>query len=295
MTWLRRSLRSWKANCSRMTTFIDLHMHTTCSDGLLTPDALLQNVRKSGVAAFAVTDHDDINGYRAIKSLLTAGDAELVPGVELSVSVGTDDVHMLAYLFDPDNRDFTAALAHFKEKRNQRGRQIVEKLQQLGLDIPFAAVEETARGAVIGRPHIAETLSRLKLVSGYQEAFDRYIKKDGPAYVPKAFFEPGEAIRMVHQAGGLTVLAHPMIDNMLRHLDTLMGLGLDGLEVRHPNHSPSDVERLTQIADRNKLLRSGGSDFHGREGRHGHVGSQRVPIEFLDAMKQNLRNSRGHH
>ncbi len=275
--------------------FIDLHMHTTCSDGLLSPEALLQNVRKSGVVAFAVTDHDDLNGYWVIKELLGPGDPELIPGVELSVSAGEDDVHMLAYLFDPANDEFVAALAHFKEKRNLRGQMIVEKLQGIGIEIPFEAVEETAGGAVIGRPHIAETLHRLRAVSSYQEAFDRYIKKDGPAYVPKAFFEPREAIEMVHQAGGLTVLAHPMIDNMLRHLPMLVSLGLDGLEVRHPSHTPSDTDRLTKIAAREGLLRSGGSDFHGREGRHGQVGSQHVPLEFLDAMREKLRNSRGHH
>lgn len=276
-----------------MTEFIDLHMHTTCSDGLLSPEALMQNVRKSGVAAFSVTDHDDINGYLACREMLTPSDPELIPGVELSVSVGEDDVHMLAYLFDPENEEFSAALANFKEKRNLRGRMIVEKLQQAGLDVPFHAVEETAGGAVIGRPHIAETMHRLRTVSSYQEAFDRYIKKDGPAYVPKAFFEPGEAISMVHRAGGITVLAHPMIDNMLRHLETLISLGLDGIEVRHPSNSQSDVDRLSKIAARDGLLRSGGSDFHGREGRHGYVGSQHVPIEFLDIMKQKLRNSRG--
>ena len=278
-----------------MPSFVDLHMHTTCSDGLVSPEALLENVRRSGVSAFAVTDHDDVNGYLWIKALIQTWDPELIPGVELSVSMGEDDVHMLAYLFDPENKEFVSALAEFKEKRNLRGRMIVEKLLRIGLEIPFEAVEETAGGAVIGRPHIAETLHRLKAVSSYQEAFDRYIKKDGPAYVPKAFFEPRQAIEMVHRAGGITVLAHPMIDNMLRHLQALVEMGLDGLEVRHPNHSAADVERLTKIAEREGLLKSGGSDFHGREGRHGHVGSQRVPYEFLEAMKAKLPNSRGYH
>jgi predicted metal-dependent phosphoesterase TrpH len=277
-----------------MPAHIDLHMHTNFSDGVCPPDELLANVRKSGVVAFSVTDHDTLEGYRAIKTLRTGDDPELIPGVELSVSVDNDDVHMLAYFFDPDSAEFNDALIGFKEKRNHRGRMIVEKLQQIGLDIPFEAVEETAGGSVIGRPHIAETLHRLKAVNGYQEAFDRYIKKDGPAYVPKAFFEPAEAIEMVHRAGGITVLAHPMIDNMLRHLDRLVAMGLDGIEVRHSNHSAGDVSRLGKIASRHGLLRSGGSDFHGREGRHGQIGSQQVPVEYLDLMKQHLSKIRGH-
>lgn len=277
-----------------MPAYIDLHMHTNYSDGVCTPEELLENVRKSGVVAFSVTDHDTLEGYRTIKTLMTDNDPDLIPGVELSVSVEDDDVHMLAYFFDPDSAEFNDALIGFKEKRNHRGRMIVEKLQQIGLDIPFEAVEETAGGSVIGRPHIAETLHRLKAVNGYQEAFDRYIKKDGPAYVPKAFFEPAEAIDMVHRAGGITVLAHPMIDNMLRHLDRLVAMGLDGIEVRHSNHSAGDVSRLGKIASRHGLLRSGGSDFHGREGRHGQVGSQQVPVEYLDPMKQHLSKIRGH-
>ena len=277
-----------------MPAYIDLHMHTNYSDGVCTPEELLENVRKSGVVAFSVTDHDTIEWYRAIETLMTDNDPDMIPGVELSVSVEDDDVHMLAYFFDPDSAEFNDALIGFKEKRNHRGRMIVEKLQQIGLDIPFEAVEETAGGSVIGRPHIAETLHRLKAVNGYQEAFDRYIKKDGPAYVPKAFFEPAEAIDMVHRAGGITVLAHPMIDNMLRHIERLVAMGLDGIEVRHSNHSAGDVSRLGKIASRHGLLRSGGSDFHGRAGRHGQVGSQHVPVEYLDLMKQHLSKIRGH-
>ncbi|MCM2272891.1 MAG: PHP domain-containing protein [candidate division Zixibacteria bacterium] len=276
-----------------MTAFIDLHMHTNFSDGVCTPEELLENVRRSGVVAFSVTDHDTLDGYRAIRALLSANDPELLPGVELSVSMESDDVHMLAYFFDPDSSEFNEALENFRQKRNHRGRMIVEKLQGIGLDIPFEAVEETAGGSVIGRPHIAETLQRLKAVGGYQEAFDRYIKKDGPAYVPKAFFEPSEAIEMVHRAGGITVLAHPMIDNMLRHLERLVEMGLDGIEVRHSNHSAGDVTRLGKIAGRYGLLQSGGSDFHGREGRHGVVGSQHVPVAYLESMKEHLSKIRG--
>lgn len=275
--------------------YIDLHMHTNHSDGTYSPPELLDIVRKSGVAAFSVTDHDTIDGYRGVLALLRTGDPELISGVELSVSVGDDDVHMLAYLFDEDHGEFNDAMARFQQKRYIRGQQIVERLQDLGIEIPFGAVEETAGDSVIGRPHIAETLQRLGAVETYQAAFDKFIKKDGPAYVPKAFFEPSEAIRLVHRAGGITVLAHPIIDDMLRHLQMLVEMGLDGLEVWHSKHSAQDVDRLSKLATKYGLLQTGGSDFHGREGRHGMVGSQRVPIERLEQMKQQARKQRSLH
>src|SRR5512141_1818890 len=130
--------------------YIDLHMHTIHSDGTYSPPELLDIVRKSGVAAFSVTDHDTIDGYRGVRALLRTGDPELISGVELSVSVGDDDVHMLAYLFDEDHGEFNDAMARFQQKRYIRGQQIVERLQDLGIEIPFGAVEETAGDSVIG-------------------------------------------------------------------------------------------------------------------------------------------------
>lgn len=274
---------------------IDLHMHTLHSDGTLTSAELLALVRNSRVAAFSVTDHDTLAGYRGVHSLMQDGDPELIPGVELSVSVENDDVHMLAYLFEPEHQEFNAALAEFQQKRFRRGEMMIERLQGLGVDISFAAVQETAGNAVIGRPHVAETLLRLGAVRNYQDAFDRYIRKDAPAYVAKAFFEPAEAIQLVHRAGGLAVMAHPMIDDMLRHLETLTEMGLDGIEVWHSKHTPSDVERLTKLANKYGLVPSGGSDFHGREGRHGQIGSQPVPVEILDQMRQQAHKRRSHH
>lgn len=269
--------------------YIDLHMHTNHSDGTLSPLELLALVRNSGITAFSITDHDTIEGYFGIRELLKNTDPELVPGVELSVSVESDDVHMLAYLFDPDHEEFNQALMDFQQKRFLRGQMMVERLQGLGVDIPFESVEEVAGDSVIGRPHIAETLQRRGAVRSYQEAFDKYIRKDAPAYVPKAFFEPSEAIRLVHRAGGIAVMAHPIVDDMLRHLHMLVEMGLDGVEVWHSKHSPSDVERLTKLAKKYNLLSSGGSDFHGREGRYGQIGSQRVQADVLDQMKQRAR------
>lgn len=276
-----------------MSPTIDLHMHTLYSDGVCSAVELLNMVRSAGVAAFAVTDHDTMAGYEEIKRLLQAGDPELISGVELSVAVEEDDVHVLAYLFDPMNDEMNQALAEFQIRRRERGRLIVEKLLTLGLEVPFDEVERTAGDAVIGRPHIAETMVNLRKVSSYQEAFDRYISKSSPAYVPKVTLEPKITIDLVHRAGGMTVMAHPFVDDAARHLDMLCHMGLDGIEVYHSSHTQPDVERLKRMAANRGLVMSGGSDFHGREGRYGAVGSQRVPADLLARMKQYTSQARG--
>lgn len=274
-------------------SYIDLHMHTDYSDGACTADEVLALVRASGISAFSITDHDTLDGYRHVKASLTPGDPELVTGVELSVLIGDDDVHVLAYLFDPDNKPMHEALQLFQEKRHARGMLIVEKLQGLGVDVPFDAVTETANGSVIGRPHVAETLHRLNKVGSYQEAFDKFIGRKGPAYVPKVLLSPQEALDLVHNAGGVAVLAHPFIDDMVKHVPLLTEMGLDGIEVKHSNHSAEQAARLERIAAKNRLAVSGGSDFHGREGRHGAIGSQRVPALYLQELKQRAAHYRG--
>ncbi len=264
---------------------IDLHIHTYFSDGLLSPEELLDTVRQKQLAAFAVTDHDTLKGYQAVRELLVKGDPKLVPGVELSVSYNGDDLHVLAYCFEPDHEAFNQALIDFQKNRNQRARRMVEKLNGMGLQITFEQVEEGAVGTVIGRPHVAEAMARTGAVPTYESAFAKYIGDGKPAFVPKSNFSPAEAIDLVHQAGGVAILAHPIIENRIKYLDMLVDLGLDGLEVFHSFHSRTDVDRLKHLADRHRLLVSGGSDFHGREGRFGDIGFQKVPIEYLEKIE----------
>ena len=274
-------------------SYIDLHMHTDYSDGACTADEVLEMVRASGISAFSITDHDTLDGYRHARAAIKPDDPELITGVELSVLINEDDVHVLAYLFDPNDKPLNEALEMFQRKRHVRGQQIVEKLRELGVDVAFDAVTETADGSVIGRPHVAETLHRLNKVGSYQEAFDKFIGRRGPAYVPKVLLAPQDAIDMVHNAGGVTILAHPIIDDMAKHIPLLSEMGLDGIEVRHSNHSAEQTARLERIAARNRLVVSGGSDFHGREGRHGAIGSQRVPALYLQELKQRAMQYRG--
>lgn len=276
-----------------MAGHIDLHMHTVCSDGLLTPEELLERVRQKRLDAFSVTDHDTIEGYLAMGRLMADDDPELISGVELSALIGDRDLHLLGYGFDPDNEEFNRSLFDFRERRNQRAREIVEKLDALGLHISIEAVEKAAGGAPIGRPHIADTLCASGQIRYYEEAFQKYIGGDGPAYVPKARMSPAEAIRLVHAAGGVAVMAHPYLSDMYKHVEELAHLGLDGIEVYHYSHRRADGDRLRALADELGLICTGGSDFHGRNSRGEAINSQKVPAAFLPALQQRVNQIRG--
>jgi predicted metal-dependent phosphoesterase TrpH len=272
---------------------IDLHMHTNRSDGVLTPAELLERVRASGVRAFAVTDHDTLDGYRAVLELLQPDDPELISGVELSVDCYGEDLHLLGYLFDPDHEGLNSELRRFQEERNRRGRLMVQKLEQLGLDVPYDEVLREAGGSAIGRPHVAEAMVRVGAVSGFDEAFRKYIGNDGPAYVPKVKLTPDQAIDLVHGAGGVAVLAHPGINGMYRYVEELAGMKLDGIEVYHYSHSGHQVKQFKDLARRYHLLQSGGSDFHGRHDTEGEIGAEPVPLDYLGRLKQRVREIRG--
>jgi hypothetical protein len=276
-----------------MERYIDLHIHTSCSDGALSPAEVLDRVRATKLAAFAIADHDTVDGYKEISRLRGDNDPELISGVELSATHEGEDVHMLAYLFDSESEAIGSALKEFQEKRNQRGRLIVEKLGELGLQVPFEAVLKAANHSVVGRPHIAEAMKDQKVTKSYEEAFRKYIGKDGPAYVPKLKFTPAQVFELVHGAGGVAVLAHPMLDNCVRFVEELADAGLDGLEIYHYTANTAGVRRLKQMAKRLNLALSGGSDFHGREGRNEAIGSQKVPAEYLETLKERAQQIRG--
>jgi predicted metal-dependent phosphoesterase TrpH len=268
-----------------MTPRIDLHLHTNCSDGLTPPPELLRLVRGCSLHAFSITDHDTLEGFRLVAELMSDLDPELVPGLELSCETNGKDLHLLAYCFSPDNRALNDWLTHFQNQRNQRGREMVKKLNELGVRLTFDDVRACAWGKAVGRPHVAEALYRKRLTSAYEEAFRLYIGETCPAYVPKEHLAPAEAIDLVHRACGLAVLAHPVVTGVVDQIECLAAVGLDGVEVHHPDHKLSETDQLKEIALKNNLLCTGGSDFHGRPGRCGSVGSEPVPVEYLENLK----------
>ncbi len=272
---------------------IDLHLHTSRSDGVCEPYELLELVRKRALKAFAVADHDTLSGYEAVRDLLEDGDPELVPAVELSCSSPSGDLHMLGYLFDAEDETLNNTLTEFQKNRNQRGHLMVQRLNDLGVEVTMEAVAQCADGAAIGRPHVAQAIFEQKYVHRYEDAFRKYIGDNAPAFVPKTNYSPAQAIELIHVAGGLAVLAHPMINATIRQVDELTEMGLDGIEVYHPLHKQSEIDKLKHVASEHNLVCTGGSDFHGREGRYGAVGSEAVPAAFLDAMKARVTQQRG--
>jgi hypothetical protein len=271
-----------------MKQHIDLHLHTVFSDGTNNPRELLDIVRSKNISVFSVTDHDNLDGYRAMKKLVNEDDPILISGIEFSTTYDGADMHILAYLFDAENGELNEAIKLFQDNRKQRGEKMVEKLNQLGIEISYDQVLKQADGASVGRPHVARALVDAKAVNQYDEAFYKYISDSGPAYVPKENFTPKETINLIHKSGGLAFLAHPGVGEKEKHIEYLIECGLDGIEAYHPNHKMPDVDRYKHLADRYRLLVSGGSDYHGISESHGSVGSQKVPVKYYERMIENL-------
>ncbi|UCD93581.1 MAG: PHP domain-containing protein [Candidatus Zixiibacteriota bacterium] len=249
-------------------------------------------VRRSKLVAFSICDHDSYEAYLEIRKLLKKNDPELVPGVELSAGSDGEDIHILGYCFDPDSDILGEAVERFREGRNRRGEIMLKRLKMLGIDITMDLVREIAGGSAIGRPHVADALVRVKAVEKFEDAFSHYIGLRGPAYVPKENLTPGEAIELIHRANGLAVLAHPGIAAADKYINEFIGYGMDGIEVYHPRHTQAQREHYMEIAKERHLLSTGGSDYHGREGRYGMIGSQPVPVRLLTELKEksNLEN-----
>lgn len=276
-----------------MDQYIDLHIHTTYSDGVVDPDRMVKKVLKSRLAAFAITDHDSIDGLRETARLLPDSGPELINGLEMSTEHKGLDLHILGYLFDIDNVKLNAVLYNLQKKRETRAREIVAKLEGMGMAIPYDEISQAAGDGSVGRPHIADALYRHGHTKSYLEAFHKYIATGGPAHVPKTKVTPGEAIDLIHQAGGVAILAHPTIDNTVQYVESLVEAGLDGLEMYHYSASRSDRQGIKMLADKFGLVLSGGSDYHGRDNRRDIIDRSRVPYELLVEMKKRKKALNG--
>jgi predicted metal-dependent phosphoesterase TrpH len=247
---------------------IDLHAHTTASDGSLTPEELVRLAKQQGVATLAVTDHDTVAGLsRAITEGRQAG-VDIIPGIEISCLYGETELHILGYFINPDDPLLKPALTRYLASREERNPRIVQRLQELGCALTYAEVKEAAGAATVGRPHIAQALVRRGYVNSVSEAFDRYLADDAPAYIPRLLPSPAEAIGLIRQIGGIPVLAHPAYTSRLREpfeqvCETLKGLGLLGIEAIYSSHSRQQTDRYRSVSNNQGLLVTGGSDFHG--------------------------------
>jgi len=260
--------------------FVDLHMHSTASDGSRTPADVVAAAREARLAAIALTDHDTVAGVAAAQEAGARLGVRVVAGVELSAVEGDTETHLLglhlAHLDEMQER-----LEAIRVMRVTRAERIVQRLNELGVTITMDDVLEQAKGGAVGRPHVARAMMAHGWVGEFREAFDRYLGFGRPAFVGKERLPMAEAIDMIHRAGGLAVLAHPGESCRRERLESLVALGMDGVEVRHPSHSADEMRRLAALADLLGLLPSGGSDWHGTNERGRAPGMMEVPMAWL--------------
>jgi len=270
-----------------MTSRADFHTHSTASDGRLTPTALVRLAASRGLTILSVTDHDSTEGVaEALAAAAEIPGFTLVPGIEMSTDIPGDEIHVLGYFLDYEDPAFQATLTKLRTARRDRGRMMVEKLHAMGIDIPWERVEQLAGDGSVGRPHVAQALVEFGRVATFQEAFERYIGRNGPAYVERMKLTPVEAIAMLAEAGALPVLAHPASLSNLDHLlSQLKAAGMVGVEVYYQDYDRNTCARLVAAADRHDLLKIGGSDFHGIGGERERLpGDIPLPDEAIDAF-----------
>lgn len=264
----------------------DLHLHTTASDGQLPPAELIRLVHERGIPVAAVTDHDSIEGLHEAQQAGEALGIRIVPGVELSVTAGEEEVHLLGYFFDPGDAGLSQRLAQFRRNRYKRVVAMVERLKAAGAPVSLQNVEDQAVGGALGRPHVAAALVEAGHVATRQEAFERYLGAGGAAYVPGTRFAAEEALDALHEAGGIGVLAHPGQWTSSRTVQSLIRWDLDGIEAVHPAHTPWLQAYYRSIAQENGLIETGGSDFHGwRSQDLENLGRYTIAYEQVEAVR----------
>lgn len=259
----------------------DLHIHTTASDGSETPAQVVERAIALGLGAIAITDHDTVDGIDpAEKAAL--GRIVVVPGVEISTEENDREVHILGYFIDPNHPLMAAKLLQLHRQRGERATEIVRRLQAQGVSVTIDEVKNLVRG-VVGRPHIAWILVQKGYVSSIDEAFQRWIGRGCPAYVPRARFSASEAVLLIRKTGGAPVLAHPGVSKSEGIIERLITVGLCGLEVDYPEHSKVQRAHLRRLAERYGLITTGGSDYHGPEHRFP-LGAALAPLSVVEKL-----------
>src|SRR5688572_25226870 len=262
---------------------VDLHLHTTASDGSLSPSALVWAARSGGLDVIAVADHDTCAGVREAMSALPDA-MHVIPAVELSTTLEGVEIHVLGYFIDPENERLRAHAEHAVSARRVRVQRILELLRKHNINVSFDEVVAAAEGSsqILGRPHVARALHRKGYVQTPAEAFDRFLGDAGPCFLPTELLHPRDAIALIKQAGGVSLWAHPRTDVMERELTRMIDWGLRGLECFRPRASIGEIESIQKIAADHELLLSGGSDWHGSW--HGRLGEFYVDASEITAL-----------
>ncbi|MGZ8412509.1 MAG: PHP domain-containing protein [Gemmatirosa sp.] len=261
--------------------FVDLHSHSTASDGHLAPTAVVEAARVAGLAALALTDHDTVAGVPEAQSAGARAGLRIVAGCELSAHLGVNEIHLLALHLDSVEMIATE-LARFRDDRVTRAERMVQLLGNAGVTVTMDDVLRESAGGAVGRPHVARAVVAAGAARDIREAFDRFLGDGRPAYVDKPRLDARDAIALAHAAGGIAVWAHPKGEGKRDKVETLVAAGLDGLEVLHPVHNAEDRARLQALTDFFGLVTSGGSDWHGIPDHPRQLGTMQVPIEVLE-------------
>lgn len=279
-----------------MTNYIDLHTHSTASDGIYSPTELLQRAREIGLRVLALTDHDTTGGLDEAMQAANALDMELVPGIEINTDVAGGEVHVLGYYPEYQRPEFQAVLKVLRDARERRGQRMVELLNEQGINVAWERVREIAQGAV-GRPHVAKALLEAGYVQTIGEAFDKYIGTGCYAYVPRYRLTPDDAVHLIASANGLPVIAHPLdlpgLAELRNWLPGLVAAGMVGLETYYGPYTSEDERALRALADEYNLIPTGGTDFHGPGIHPTPLGGRPVPPEAVERLKAAAAARRG--
>lgn len=275
--------------------FVDLHVHTTASDGTYSPEEVVKLAKEQGLRAIAITDHDTVKGLKEATLAGIKYEVEVIPGCELSVEYPKGQMHIIGLWISKEPKYVAAELQFLRDKRHSRNKDIVGKLQGLGIDISYEDVLDIVEpGSTVGRPHIARVLVKKGVVKDVNEAFTKYIGPNGLAYVPKTKFTPEKAISTLKKEGGTVILAHPFslnltFEELKAELIKFKGLGLDGMEVFYSEHTEEQTNLYLSLCKKLDLLVSGGSDFHGTVKKDIYLGKGRgnlkIPYSLVEKMK----------
>ena len=266
---------------------VDLHIHTTASDGKFTPAEIVRKAREAGLSYVGICDHDSIEGIAsAQEAALNYPGVTIIEGVEINTDIPAGELHILGYFYDRNNFELKQTLERLRNCRIERAQKMINKLRKIGLKIDYLRVEELAGNGAIGRPHIAQAMLEKGYVNSFREAFTKYINRGGPAYVERDKITPDEAIQLILRARGIPVIAHPLtFDSYEDILAKLKLVGLAGIEVYYNNYSAEQISNLLRIAERFDLIPTGGSDFHGLDSMNeSPLGTVEVPFESVERL-----------
>lgn len=264
----------------------DLHLHTHFSDGIDSPQRVVELAQQAGLSVIAITDHDNTEALPPAASAAARCGIELIAGIEMSASAEGEEVHLLGFLINVDNPVLRQHLTEQQKRRVERVREMVQKLKGAGVTIDAEEVFAVAGQGTVGRPHVAQVLLKHGYIATLSEAFARYIGPKNPGFVPGSPLAPSRIIRVIRAAGGVPVLAHPVYLKRDDLIEQFVTEGLAGLEVYHSGHEPDTVRHYEQLANRLRLLRTGGSDYHGNSKEGLPVGAVKIPVALVDSLKQ---------